>query len=70
MTILPTEKRSRTDIARLRQGLRCVECVVSWVPGRAYLFDPMTKTLGEEGTLKSRCDRLKQNLLEISVIGS
>lgn len=42
-TKLPTEKRSRTDMARLRHGLQRAEHVLSWVPGRAKLSDPMTK---------------------------
>lgn len=63
-TRLPTEKRSRSDMARLRQGLHRAEYVVSWVSGRANLSDIITKEiLGKGRSPKFLRHRLKQPLL-------
>jgi hypothetical protein len=64
-TRLPVEKRSRTDVSKLRQGLRRGEYILTWVPGRANLSDPMTKEiLGKGGSQLSPCERLKRPLLD------
>ena len=42
-TKLPLQKRLRIDMAALRQGLKRGEFVITWVPSKANLADPMTK---------------------------
>lgn len=42
-TKLPKEKRNRIDLAILRQSLKRGEYVLTWVPGKANLADPLTK---------------------------
>jgi hypothetical protein len=65
ITRLPAEKRSRTDMSKLRQGLRRGEYILTWVPGRANLSDPMTKEiLGKGGSPLPPCERLKSPLLD------
>jgi hypothetical protein len=41
-TRLPAKNRSRTDMSKLRQGLWRI---LTWVPGRANLSDPITKEI-------------------------
>jgi hypothetical protein len=60
-TLLPAERRSRTDMSKHRQGLRRGEYIWTWVPGRANLSDPMTKEiLGKGGSPLTPCERLKK----------
>ena len=42
-TALPPEKRLRTDMSTLRQGLRLGESRMTWVPDGAMLADPLSK---------------------------
>ena len=42
-TKLPTERRNRIDMALLRQAMRRGEFILTWVPRRANLSDPLTK---------------------------
>jgi hypothetical protein len=64
-TRFPVQKRSRTDMSKLRQGLRRGEYILTWVPGRANLSDPTIKEiLGKGGSPLSPCERLKRLLLD------
>jgi Reverse transcriptase (RNA-dependent DNA polymerase) len=63
-TKLPAEKRLRIDLAALRQGLRRGLFVITWVPSRANLSDPLTKEAENEGDRLRPCDRIKRPLLD------
>jgi hypothetical protein len=64
-TLLPSEKRSRTDMSKLSQGLRRGEYILTWVPGKEFFSNPMTmEILWKGGSPLSPCVRLKRPLLD------
>jgi hypothetical protein len=63
-TKLPEEKRLRIDLAVLRQGLRGRHFVITWVPSRSNLSDPLTKESESEADRCKPCDRMKRPLLD------
>lgn len=59
-TALPLEKRLRTDMAILRQGLRRGDFKMTWVPEGAMLADPLSK--GDIHSTNLARERLKRAL--------
>jgi hypothetical protein len=63
-TKLPEKKRLRIDLAIVRQGLRRGDFVLTWVPSRANLSDPLTKEDLRETPRLRPSDSLKRPLID------
>ena len=63
-TKLPIQKRLRIDMAALRQGLKRGEFIITWVPSKSNLSDPMTKADQRSiGELRKPSKEMKAALL-------
>jgi hypothetical protein len=63
-TKLPEEKWLRIDLAVVRQGLRRGDFIITWVPSRANLSDPLTKESDNETLRLKPCETMKCPLLD------
>jgi hypothetical protein len=63
-TALPLKKRLRIDLAKIRQGLRNGEFVVTWVPSRANLADSLTKESQKDQPRLGPNEYMKRPLLD------
>jgi hypothetical protein len=63
-TKLPIEKRLRIDLAVVRQGLRSGDFILTWVPSRANLSDPLTKEAENDTPRLRPSDHMKKPLMD------